>query len=287
MGSSHIHCDVNTAYLWQNYGISGYDYSAAEQPLWITYYFLKEICKTQSPKLIVLDLFAPASFTDDYQYDFMPDNLYGMNFSLNKLQMILTCCEFDKITEYFPTLFGSHTRYTELDETDKEKFDLSNKDMASFKGFTPYFGKTKTECNEIITDEHAELTEKTRTYLQKIIDYTNENGIELYLIVSPYISTYEEETAYNTFKAIANENNIIMDNMNHHYANMGFIPEKHLFDNSHLNYSGSKIFSDYLGKKIKEYYDIEDHRGDPYYSSWDDGCLEIEKIVSEHKSKKK
>ncbi len=46
MGSSHVHCDVNTALLWEKYGIAGYNYSGAEQPLWITYYYLKEICKS-------------------------------------------------------------------------------------------------------------------------------------------------------------------------------------------------------------------------------------------------
>ena len=60
MGSSHIHCDVNTALLWEKYGIAAYDYSAAEQPLWTTYYYLKEICKYQKPQLVVLDLYSPA-----------------------------------------------------------------------------------------------------------------------------------------------------------------------------------------------------------------------------------
>jgi hypothetical protein len=36
IGSSHVHCDINTALLWERYGIAGYDYSAGEQPLWIT-----------------------------------------------------------------------------------------------------------------------------------------------------------------------------------------------------------------------------------------------------------
>ena len=57
LGSSHIHCNINTAYLWTEYGIAAYDYSAAEQPLWMTYYWLREFCKTQKPKLVVVDVF--------------------------------------------------------------------------------------------------------------------------------------------------------------------------------------------------------------------------------------
>lgn len=33
MGTSHVHCGINTALLWERYGIASYDYSGAEQPL--------------------------------------------------------------------------------------------------------------------------------------------------------------------------------------------------------------------------------------------------------------
>ena len=68
LGTSHIHCNVNTALLWEEYGIAAYDYSGAEQPLWMTYYYLKEFYKYQDPKVVVLDLYAPARFKEDYQY---------------------------------------------------------------------------------------------------------------------------------------------------------------------------------------------------------------------------
>lgn len=81
LGSSHIHCNINTAYLWTEYGIAAYDYSAAEQPLWMTYYWLREFCKTQKPKLVVLDVYSPAAYEADYQYRWMEENLFGMRFS--------------------------------------------------------------------------------------------------------------------------------------------------------------------------------------------------------------
>ena len=88
MGTSHIHCNVNTALLWEKYGIAAYDYSGAEQPLWMTYYYLRELYKYQKPKVIVLDLYAPARYKEDYQYEWISENIYGMRFSLNKLEML-------------------------------------------------------------------------------------------------------------------------------------------------------------------------------------------------------
>ena len=52
MGTSHVHCGVNTAFLWEKYGIASYDYSGAEQPLWMTYFYLKELYKYQTPKVV-------------------------------------------------------------------------------------------------------------------------------------------------------------------------------------------------------------------------------------------
>ena len=67
LGSSHVHCNVDTKVLWDKYGMAAYLLTGAEQPLWNNYFLLKEALKTQKPKLIVLDMFCPSRFYDDYQ----------------------------------------------------------------------------------------------------------------------------------------------------------------------------------------------------------------------------
>ena len=46
LGSSHVHCNVNTQLLWDEYGMAAYLMTGAEQPLWNSYYNLKEALKT-------------------------------------------------------------------------------------------------------------------------------------------------------------------------------------------------------------------------------------------------
>ena len=53
LGSSHVHCNVNTQLLWDEYGMAAYLMTGAEQPLWNSYYNLKEALKTQKPRLVV------------------------------------------------------------------------------------------------------------------------------------------------------------------------------------------------------------------------------------------
>ena len=56
-GSSHMYVNVNTSVLWKEYGIAGYDLGGSEQPVWNSYYYVKEALKTQKPSVLVLDCF--------------------------------------------------------------------------------------------------------------------------------------------------------------------------------------------------------------------------------------
>lgn len=281
LGSSHIHCDVNTALLWRDYGIAAYDYSAAEQPLWITYYYLQEICRYQKPKLVVLDLYGPARFKDDYQYTWLTENLNGFRFSINKMNMLRASCEPAKFFEYFPSLVTYHMRYTEVSKEDWEYLFSSQNDRAAFKGFTPYFKKTPQIEPTLGDDHQGGLTNKSRDYLNKIIQYCDDNGIDLFLTVTPYITTYQDELVYNQVHDIANSYGIKFDSTNYSYSIMDIDFENDFYDESHLNYYGSCKFTKYIADSIKNAYDIPDRRGQLEWESWDRNVGWINKEVTD------
>lgn len=281
MGSSHIHCNVNTALLWEKYGIAAYDYSAAEQPLWTTYYYLKEICKYQSPKLVVMDMYSPARFKDDYQYLWLTHNLNGVRFSWNKLQMLFASCEPDRVWDYFPSIVTYHERFADLKEEDWEYLFKSKEERAAFKGYTPYYVVSPQEEPELAETQSGGISVKSEIYLQRIIEYTKENGIELFLMVSPYITTDEDELVYNRIHEIAERYGLQFNSTNYYYSTMGLEFETDFNDESHLNYLGSCKFTDYLGQEIKNMYDIPDRRGQAKWESWDRHVKDIEHDVLE------
>ncbi len=280
MGSSHIHCNINTAYLWENYGIAAYDYSAAEQPLWGTYYYLKELCRYQDPKVIVLDMYSPARFSDDYQYEYLVDNLQGLKFSVNKLAMLTTCAERSRWTDYCPDFISYHNRYEELEKKDYDAF-WKEEDLSSFKGYTPYFDVRAQERQELLETERVELSAKSEEYLKRIIDFAGERGIKLYFLVTPYTVTDDDEKVYNYISDFAENEGIIFDNTNFYYDEIGLDFDQDFNDDSHLNYSGSCKFTGYIAEKLLNLYkeDLPDHRGDDKYSSWDENVLQIEEEV--------
>ncbi len=284
LGSSHIHCDINTGVLWSDYGIAAYNYSAAEQPLWLSYHYLLECCKYHDPKLVVLDLYSPARFKDDYQYEWLNENLCGVRFSPNKLSMLFASCEPSRIADYFPSFFIYHGRYTELTPEDYSFPLRAGKELRSFKGFTPYWEFSEQEEPALTEKSMAGLSLKSEIYLERIIKYTKEHGIGLFLIVSPYITTDEDETVYNRIHNIADYYDVEFNSTNYDYDVMEIDFEKDFYDLSHLNYWGACKYSRYLGKDILDRFGdiVPDRRGDSRYDSWEENAKMILEDAREH-----
>jgi hypothetical protein len=49
---------------------------------------------------------------------------------------------------------------------------------------------------------------------------------------------------------------------------IGIDPSSHYADGVHLNAFGSTVFSEYIGKYLKDNYELTDRRGDSRYASW-------------------
>lgn len=275
MGSSHIYCDINTGILWDEYGISAFDLGGAEQPYWNTYYFLKEALKTQNPKVIVLDITIPGIRSVEYQPEvWSVTNLYGMKWNRNRYEATKISVPagnaYHKVINPFNTM---HTRY---DELKKDDFVDVNRSV-NYKGFDLREAVDPHEMVDMsdVTDV-APMTEKEEIYFRKIIEYTKEKNIPLLLVSVPFpVHEYEgAQEIYNYELEIAEEEGIPYIDFNKgYYDKIGLDFSEDLADVFHLNTSGNEKFTKYLGNILKERYDLEDHRGDKKYSSWDMNAL--------------
>lgn len=270
MGTSHVHCGINTGLLWGKYGIASYDYSGAEQPLWMTYFYLQEMYKYQIPEIVVVDMYAPARFKEDYKYDWISENIHGMRFSVNKLNMLRVSVEPSKLGQYFPSFAVYHSRYDDLEKEDFNSFFWNDEAQEAFKGYTPYWQVEPQKQPEIDEEEAGGLTEKSEYYLQEIISYTREKGSRLVLIAVPYIITEEDKKTYNRIEEIALEEGIEFIDYNECYEEIGLDFTRDFNDKSHLNYWGSCKFTEYLGDYLKKTGELTDHRGEEGYESWEE-----------------
>lgn len=272
LGSSHVHCNVDTQVLWDEYGMAAYLCTSAEQPLWNSYHYLVEALKTQTPKLVVLDMYCPARFYENYQENWADQNLNGMRISYNKYEAVKASVRENHMSYLlgFPLY---HSRYGELEEEDFQNFFWHREEQARWKGFTPLFTCAElTETDLSYVTEIREMTDKAQLYFDKIVELTRQEGIELALVSAPYLPEEEDQKIYNYIEQLAKEEGLLFLNYNttQHYREMGIDFKTDFADHTHLNEQGAAKYARHLGKWLSEHYEIPDRRGQDGYESWEE-----------------
>ena len=114
VGNSHSGINIDTASLWNEYGIAAYNLWGGVQPLWNSYHFIVEALKYQTPKLVVLEVTAAIS---DYEYSEEQNqikNTAGMKLSANKLEAVKVSAPKDRWLNLFLGFPLYHGRFDEL-----------------------------------------------------------------------------------------------------------------------------------------------------------------------------
>ncbi|PTY39720.1 hypothetical protein [Brachyspira hampsonii] len=265
IGSSHVYCDIDPAILYKEYGISSYNFSSSEQTLLLSYLRLKEILKIQKPKLIILEgymlIFDNLFFSD---YSFLMGTL-GIKFSLDKINLMKLHIPKTRLNEFFNPFYHYHNRYSSLLMSDFIQPDH----IKFYKGLYIQYSVKKVVRNNSFTEERLPLMGIVEEYYRKSILLSKENNIPIIVIISPYSFGDDDNKKFNMAKDIAEEYNVPFINFNLYYDNYNLDFSKDFRDAGHLNYKGVMKFNRYLGKYLKENYDLPDRRGDPKYYSWD------------------
>lgn len=268
-GSSHVFENVNTGVLWSEYGIAGFDLCGSVQPIWNTYYYIKEALKTQHPKVLVVDVYGAIQTKDYIDHSRVIKNNYGLKFSLDKINSIKESAPEDEWINYLLEYPTYHSRYQEINESDFLKY-RGTANLDCWKGFGMNVETKSMTKPEDISEikEVGTLTEKVEKYLVKIIKLAKENNIPLQLIVTPYILSEEEQKIYNCVEEISKENNVPFNNFNLQYDEIGIDFNSDFADKDHMNHRGNVKFTRYLADYLKENYDIPDRRENEEYKSW-------------------
>lgn len=282
LGSSHMFVNVSPSILWKEYGMAGFDLGGSIQPLWNTYYYLKEALKTQSPEVIVIDCYSAVGCTDEYtDHSRIIKNNFGLKPSIDKIKSIKTSSPKDLWADYLLEYPTFHERYTDI--TEKDFQSGRSVDYIAYncwKGQYLYYNMVEQMRPDVdaMGGTHA-LTDRNEKYLRKIIELAKRRDIPLVLMVAPYVLTNEDMRIYNRISEIADEYNIDYINFNYHYDNMSLDFSKDYADNAHMTYRGSEKFSKYLGKYLKNRYNIPDRRNNEDYISYDKMLRYYEQII--------
>lgn len=269
LGSSCAYAGVNTNILFREYGVAAYNLCTAEQPYWISYYYLEEALKTQQPKLILLD--AKASiYQDDYSKRGRTIlSTYGIRSFDTRMKAIAACVadeDFAGFALAFPEL---HSYYQKV-ETKNFAYPPDNSGRGTdWKG---YIEMDVTEQHQepvpVWTSDRRPINARQEEYFVKTLLLAQEHGIPVLLIGFPNPDYAHDHMYYNTLWHIAAQYGV--DGINFNSPNLrAYLDYASDFaDWQHLNIKGSAVFSRLLGNGLKKMYVLPDRRGEVAYATW-------------------
>lgn len=267
-GSSHSYASINPTKIWDEIGVPSYILATSNQPIWITYYYMKEALKYQKPKVIILDVHMIVDYDENYGTEAMNYTAFNeMKFSKNKIDAINDSVPINERIYYYLDIFKYHSRWKELS---KDDFNLSyKKQKDSEKGMVILEGtKSIPEYNYPNTNKCKDLPSKTKLYLDKIIELTKKNNIQLLLIKAPNHPNKEYVEKLNTIANIAKENNIPFINYNTFYKKIGIEDKYDFYDPRHLNYKGANKLTEHLTNYLNKKYDLKNKKNNSEYIDW-------------------
>jgi hypothetical protein len=255
-GSSHSYATFSPNVLEEELGLKAYNFSTQQQPLWITYYYMKETLKYQHPDFWVLEILMTA-YPDDYMDEGVNrDAIDKMKFSFNKISAINNSVENnnDRLSYYF-NIIKYHSRWNELTKWDL--YCLLSSNISSTHGFTYLKNSVGIAEYRDMTSvtERKDLTPKNNEYLLKIIELAKKNNIQLIFVKSPCTMLKEKQKVYNTICDIAEKNNIGYWNCNLMNEKLNLNYRTDFYDSGHvLGSTAIKIttnFANYLKNNFK------------------------------------
>lgn len=283
LGASNSYHSLEPMQVYAYSGITGFDLGGPGQSMCCSYYWLKEALKTQSPKLVFVDV---GSFVREKPIkENVLKSILPLKPSLLKLQAIKDSCSYDDelfYTALFP-LYQFHSRWEEF-----SKKDIVRKDGE------PYLSRGATirfvSMNEIDAEEvnlreekHVEVSEdgsaaaildelpvneNSAYWFGEMKKLCDENGIELVPFKFP-TKNWNSRWSAEVQKYLDETGLQLVDYTSNDFA-VGINWKKDSFDNGkHCNYYGmvktSRCFADYLS----ENWSLPSHKSEQGYEGWD------------------
>lgn len=269
LGTSCVVNSITPMELYEDYGICAYNLGTEQQPMMASYYWLKEAYRrhTHTLKTVVLDTSALRFFQD---LAFYRKAIDGMEMSAIKYDAVRDYSQKngDTIANLLP-LYAYHDRWKCLDETDFQKFNYSVNACVRGYNFTTdrYLDSDDTlQIFPYFADEGEDkgfLNMEAVDYFEKIIDFCNENSLNLLLVRLGSWRSYD----HNMVKSMAEMYDLDFLDFSFEplISEIEFNRAVDTTDPAHSNYYGAKKLTAYIGNYLKTKYNLSDVREDKKY----------------------
>lgn len=262
-GNSHMANGVFPMELWNDYGIVSYNLAGFGLRMPAVYWVMKDALDESEPALVIIDCHNLGSEEKAGRKEMLHAQTDHLPLSFRKIQMINDLIEEPgERLEFIWNFAAYHDRWWDLDQADFEgKVNIQKGAEIAFDVVSPNKMAQRPEKSVEVDSVGVE-------YLCRMIEECQNRDIEVMLTYLPFPASEEawEEALY--VEDIAREYEVSYIN----FLDLSVVDlavdcsDK----NSHLNGSGGRKVTAYIGKYIDKHYNIADHRGEGAYAGWEE-----------------
>lgn len=256
IGNSDVARGINPIYIWDNYKITSCTSGPPAVNYKTVFKHIKDACKNQSPKVIVLEVDCLFGASNKY-YKLINEEYEKKKSkapSLGEMPAELDEQIVSGLAFYWP-IMKYHERWKELSAKDftnlQGRFKYSAKGYMYTNEVTPF--KYGNEYMSDKTDAATEISGEKRSGIDEIVSFCKERGITLTLLSIPSGSSWSVKK-HNAIEGLARE--LRLDFVDYNY-NPGLLAsfswETDTKDGgNHMNYSGAtKVTAAYSAHLVK------------------------------------
>lgn len=247
-GSSLVYCNITPSVIWEDTGITSYLMAGPEQTIPFTYSYIRETCRTQSPKVIAIEI--TGMFYKQY-CNYSKVNAGYMPWGANRLEATFSAAEPELRAGLLFPLFDYHSRWREV--TPDDLFTRLNPTLDPYAGYT--FLSHIAPQDEITYRDYSADTEnynRNWQYLQKIHSFCQEEGIRLMLFLTPSMGRIPDEALAALKQDVSTLEGTAFVDFNDHMDALNIDDSTDWYDFLHFNYRGAEKFSHIMAQYLTE-----------------------------------
>lgn len=260
LGDSLSICAITPPELYRDYGITAYNIGQDMQYPIESYYAPLHAMETQSPKVVLLET----------------NSIFYVNTLEEEGEQTLA-----EVLQYTFPFLRYHNQW---------KIPFKYRSVRTyFKGYTINEMEAPFTFDEDYTFENTVRYPVKRQQLLQLLrlqKLCRDKGIRLVLYSSASIMNYYTMRKHNTLTDFVKKYGFEFIDANYDKDIVGMNWPTDTWDNGdHLNLSGCRKMTAYLGNFLRDECGMPDHRGDPAYRAWDDMLIAYDEEVEKMKGK--
>ena len=275
-GASHMLNAVYPMELWRDYGITSYNFGGHGNTIPLSCWVLQNTLDYTQPELVVIDCLGLGNMgKTQSDYSQVHLSLDALPLSATKVRAVRDLLDDEWMAEHAAESENQgekkvplgllwdysvyHERWTELVQDDFRP------EKTLEKGAETRIGVAVPQKYPVVNaSEKFEGDSIAIEYLEKTIVDCHSRGIDVLLTYLPFPASEGSQREANRVYEIAEQYNVAYIN----FLAMDTVDyDVDCYDaGSHVNSSGARKVTDYIGKYIREHFQIEDHRNDPAYA---------------------